>query len=285
MSSSTELQRPENIDAIPSVEKPSEVTDTRMYTDAYDRNSRYANSAKEGDRFNFASMANNFSLVEFNKQGGTDFDYRKEGGSSYDFRPYLSQVYGCGCGCDKGGGCSCWDRSMNFFNQNTDTNKMICGLDANGKYYGPEGWRQYLFGDRSGRGGFNQNGGFDSNQMICGLDAEGRYHGPASWRNRLFGPQGQRSAVCGPDGCYPMDQSRNYYNGRLSEGNAGGDQSGLYYGGRRGMQRYNFNNREGEPGSDGQSSGGCSSGSCGGGSNRGFARNLISKFLGLFRRH
>ncbi len=240
MSSTTEIECKEKIDAMPSLEGQQEAPTSRIYADAYNKDSLRSDSLRPGDKsLSLPGLPKEFGLVEYNARGGNDFDYRRQGGSSYDFRPYLSNVYGCNCN----GGCSCWDRSQNYFN-NT--------------------------GQR----------GYDQNQMVCGLDANGKYHGPQDWQQRLF--NGQRS-VCGPGGCYPMDQTRNYYNGRHSDQSSGMDQSSKYYGDRRSLgPRYNFN-QNGADGNGNGTAGDCSGGSCGGGG--GMVRNLAS-FLGrLFGRH
>lgn len=284
MASNTELEYKQNIDAMPSLDRQSEAPTSRMYNDAYDRDSLRSSSLRPDDRgMNLPGLERNFGLLEYNRPGGSDFDYRRQGGSSYDFRPYLSNVYGCGC--NGGEGCSCWDRSKNYYNQDVDPNNMICGLDAEGKYHGPASWRNRLFNGRSDR--FNQRSqDVDPNTMICGLDADGKYHGPSSWKNRLF--NGQSRSVCGPDGCYPMDQSRNYYNGRQADQVCGMDQSGKFYGDNRGMSRgtrYSFNG-EGESGAG---AGDCSGGSCSGGPLRTLGRiatfpiRAIGRLLGRHR--
>jgi hypothetical protein len=281
MSSTTEIECKEKIDAMPSLEGQTEAPTSRIYADAYNKDTLRTDSLRPGDRsFNLPGLSKEFGLVEYNARGGNDFDYRRQGGNSYDFRPYLSNVYGCNCD----GGCSCWDRSQNYFNnkgqKGYDQNQMVCGLDANGKYHGPQDWQQKLFNGRSQQN-FNSSREYDPNHMICGLDSNGKYHGPQEWQQRLF--SGQRS-VCGPGGCYPMDQTRNYYNGRHSDQASGMDQSSKFYGDRRSLgPRYNFNQNDGNGnGSGNGSAGDCSGGSCSGGG--GIGRNIAS-FLGrLFGR-
>lgn len=282
MSSSTEFQHIEKIDQLPSLEAPIEAPDTKMRSEAYDRDSTVRINMRAEQQASGTKLDGLFNLVEYNARGGNDFDYRRQGGRSYDFRPYLSNVYGCSCD-GNGGGCSCWDRSRNYFNQDTNPNKMVCGLDAEGKYHGPASWNQRLFGGRQARDYNSRSSSeYDPNHMICGLDASGRYHGPKEWEQRLFGNNPERRSVCGPGGCYPMDQSRNYYHGRHSAETSGLGQSSQFYGDRSGLARgthYRSNNDDGS----GQA-GDCNGGGCNGGGNKGLARNLISRLLGFFRR-